>query len=286
MSSRKRRERRWWFLSFLVFLVCVSLVVKKWYGWYERSIYRRERSPISPQSSQPSKKHLLERSSPEREVAIVIDDVGGDLFIVKELLAVDAPLTFAVLPDSSRAREVASIIHQAGREVILHLPMEPEDPGKRSKGMLLSSMVEDELRQLLDEALKAVPFVSGVNNHMGSSFMQNEDKVEIVLKELKKRGLFFVDSLTTPNSTGMTVARELDLPFASRTMFIDNLMETPELLVDGLSRKKGPHILFGHPYRCTVEGMDKLVALLRERGFVIVSVSNIVKWRSNEHREK
>lgn len=219
-------------------------------------------------------------------MAIVIDDIGGDLLMVEELLAVNAPLTFAVLPDASHAKEAASVIHRAGREIILHLPMEPEDPGKRTRGMLLSTMGEDELGYVLDEALKAVPFATGVNNHMGSSFMKNKDKVDIVFRELKRRGLFFVDSLTTPHSAGLAVALELGLPFASRTMFIDSLMETPEVLIDGLSQKRGPHILIGHPYRSTVEGMGKLVALLRERGFVIVSASKVVKSRNDELPER
>jgi polysaccharide deacetylase 2 family uncharacterized protein YibQ len=139
-----------------------------------------------------------------RPIAIIIDDIGFDLRIVEELARIPAPIAFAVLPHTPHAAEAASFLHAAGKEILLHLPMEPrsypeESPGS---GALMVDMDERQIRKQVQENLAAVPYVSGVNNHMGSRFMGDEARLTMVMEELKKRGLYFVDSRTTPDSRG------------------------------------------------------------------------------------
>ena len=61
--------------------------------------------------------------------AIVIDDMGRDLEAAHKLLALDYPLTFSVLPYLRYTQMTAQEAHRGGREVMLHLPMEPEPSG-------------------------------------------------------------------------------------------------------------------------------------------------------------
>jgi hypothetical protein len=139
-----------------------------------------------------------------RPIAVIIDDIGFDLRIVEELAGIPAPIAFAVLPHSPHAAEAARFLHAAGKEILLHLPMEPrsypeESPGA---GALMVDMDEKQIRRQLQENLAAVPYVSGVNNHMGSRFMEDEARLTMVMDELKKRGLYFVDSRTSADSRG------------------------------------------------------------------------------------
>jgi len=104
------------------------------------------------------------------KVAIIIDDIGYDRRIAEKFLNLDAVLTFSLLPHSLFQDKIARKAHEKGFETMLHLPLEPleypsVDPGP---GALLTSMSPDELIIQLNKNLDAIPFIKGVNNHMGS----------------------------------------------------------------------------------------------------------------------
>src|SRR5271157_4206039 len=130
-----------------------------------------------------------EISQARKRVAILIDDIGYDLSPLYELLKIHASLTFAILPHYAHSVDAANILHRAKREILLHLPMEPhtfpdENPGM---GALLMSMNDRQIKEEVDKDLDAIPHISGVNNHMGSKFMEDEAKLNIVFRELKRR---------------------------------------------------------------------------------------------------
>jgi len=228
----------------------------------------------------------LEKSiSPQRQIAIIIDDIGNDLDSVKQLLETDLQLTFAILPFCRYSRESAQLLHKAKREILLHLPMEPmsyprEKPGE---GALFTDMNEKEILLQLEKNLSSVPHVSGVNNHMGSKFMTDEDKLELVFDWLKKNKLFFVDSLTTNNSKAVAVAQKVDLPMASRRIFLDNnrsyqaiykqLMEVAEKSAENNGL---PVIIIGHPYPETIRAIKDAKGAFQAKGVSVVPVSQLV----------
>jgi polysaccharide deacetylase 2 family uncharacterized protein YibQ len=250
---------------------------------------RRRSMPAEPRGKA-GKQETPARKSPVAgkkglEIAVIIDDIGFDLGAVEELAKIKAPIAFAVLPNAPHAAEAAGILHTAGREVLLHLPMEPrsypeESPGA---GALLADMDAGEIRRRIADNLAAVPHVSGVNNHMGSLFMEDEARLSVVMDELGKRGLFFVDSRTTPDSRGREAALRAGVRFAARTVFIDHapgyaaaLAQLTSLPPQG--REKGePLIMIGHPHPETVRALKQALPILREEGVRIIPVSAAVK---------
>ena len=218
----------------------------------------------------------------ETNIAIIIDDIGFDLPSVREILTIDAPIAFAVLPHAPYSITAAEILHGAGREILLHLPMEPHDPGKNpGPGALFCWMGEAEIRQQVEEDLAAVPHIIGVNNHMGSAFMEDEGKLAVVFGELKKRGLFFIDSRTTPHSEAGELALKMGIPFAARKVFIDNDKDhetTVKSLLGRLEKNSGNRmIMIGHPYPSTVLALKEAVSILKARGVAIVPPSEMVE---------
>jgi polysaccharide deacetylase 2 family uncharacterized protein YibQ len=214
-------------------------------------------------------------------IAIVVDDLGSDKRVGEELLRLDAPLTFSIFPSQPQSRRIAQQAHAQGREVILHLPMEPrgfplKDPGE---GALFIAMGErGELVRELRKDLDAVPFISGVNNHMGSRFMEHEAGVRVVLRELKKRGLFFLDSRTTPKSTGYQIARELSLRAGERDIFLDNETGVKDMEVQlekliRIARSHGKAIGICHPYPSTITSLKGMIAKIKKAGIQIVPLS-------------
>jgi polysaccharide deacetylase 2 family uncharacterized protein YibQ len=223
---------------------------------------------------------------PQRRVAIIIDDIGNDLKAVKELLEIESDITFAIMPLCRHTREAAEAVHKAHREVLLHLPMEPlsyprENPGN---GALFTDMNDDELIFQLNKDLASVPHVSGVNNHMGSKFMSNEKKLELIFDKLREKRLFFIDSRTTPNSKALSASKRSGLPVASRRMFIDNKRDYKEIykILEGVARNTrdgnvSPIIIIGHPYSETIKAIRDSAKLLRDNGVCVVPVSKLIQ---------
>ena len=224
-----------------------------------------------------------------RQLAIIIDDIGQDQAFLESLLQLDFPVTVAILPYCLHSRAAAEMAHRAGRDVLLHLPMEPQGYPARNpgEGALLTTMSEEELTAQLSRDLNAVPYVKGVNNHMGSRFMEDEARLEIVFRALGQRRLFFVDSRTTANTRAAESAEKADITFWSRDVFIDNNgdpEETYQLLIKAV-RTKGsgldqPMILIGHPYPGTLLALKRMLKDLSQENIELVSVSQL-RGRAN-----
>ncbi len=217
-------------------------------------------------------------------IAILIDDVGHNVTSLRRLLDIDADLSFAVLPRLQKSRQAALAISAAGREVLLHLPMEPHgypkvDPGV---GALLRSMRPQTLEMHFLEGLRDVPMLVGINNHMGSRFTEDVRSMRHVLKFIKRQGLFFVDSQTSPDSVAYREARRLGLRTAKRQVFLDHetdyagtLRQIEELA--RLAERRGAALGIGHPHPSTIKALEDALPSLKRRGLQIVRVSSIVE---------
>jgi len=246
-------------------------------GGEEKEAIREATPAPAPDSSQ--KNQVTQAGS--GAIAIIIDDIGFALAPVDKLLSIKAPLAFAVLPYSPHAEDAAAMIHAQGHELLLHLPMEPRN-GKHQPGpgALFRNMTEQDIRKQLNDDLAVVPFVVGVNNHMGSAFTEDEEKLIVVLKELRKKGFFFIDSRTTAASRAEDGARKTGIRFAARRLFLDN-DRNQELTFNNLldQVEKNRHsslVIIGHPYPSTVAALQEAVPVLQSRGVRIVPPSELV----------
>ncbi len=231
----------------------------------------REKKPVTPPPS----------SLPR--VAIIIDDLGYDEKLASKFLALDGIMSFSVLPHSPFQKSIAATIRRSGRDVLLHLPMEPVEyplinPGA---GALLSSMTPDDLLDQLRRNLDAVPFAVGVNNHMGSKLTQDPAKMRQIFTVLKRRDLFFIDSLTGPGSYCRQAARLLKLRFAQRHVFLDHIQDTNTIRFQikrliSIAKKHGKAIGIGHPYPATWEALNKELPNIKKQ-VKLVRVSELVE---------
>lgn len=217
------------------------------------------------------------------KVAIVIDDLGCNDAQSEELLKIDIPLTFSVFPLCRYSASIAQKAHAMGRDVMLHLPMEPyEYPEKNpGNGTLFLHMSNEKLLRKLGADIRSVPFIKGVNNHMGSRFTEDEEKMRVVLEELKERGLFFLDSRTSRNSVGYSMAKEMGVKAVGRDIFLDNNpdVESINAQIYKLARcsmKNGSAIGIGHPHPSTIEALKQSIPELKRKGIEVVPVSQLV----------
>lgn len=186
-------------------------------------------------------------------VAILIDDMGYNRRINNAFLKLEAPLSFSFLPTAPHTPKLAKKAKGLGKDVLVHLPLEPVnsaiDPGP---GVLRLSMDFDSMLQILRKDLDAVPGAIGVNNHMGSKFTTSKRGMELILTEIKRRGLFFVDSRTTHDSVAYVTARSMGIPAAERTVFLDHDTQKESIRREikkmvKLSMANGCALAIGHP---------------------------------------
>ena len=220
------------------------------------------------------------------QIAIVIDDAGLNLAGTARLNSLPPPLTISFLSYAGDLDRQTAGARRAGHELFLHVPMAPqsssEDPGPRA---LLPELAEDELVDRLRWALSRFNGFVGVNNHMGSRFTRDEGAMTILLRELKDRGLAFLDSRTTDASVGSVVAAQIRVPFAVRDVFLDHEIDTTEIMnqlsrLEELARRNGSAIAIGHPHKATLDVLESWLPSLAERGLVLVPVSAIIKRRA------
>ncbi len=217
-------------------------------------------------------------------VAIIIDDIGYREAIDKLFFKLPAKVTFSVLPYSPTGREFANTAHEAGYEILLHLPMEPEqypthDPGR---GKLLLAMSDEDIRKQTELNLDQVPHIVGVNNHMGSAFTENAGKMRVVLESIKSRNLFFVDSMTIPRSVAFGVARAEGLRTAARNLFLDYSPDYKQIcqqidLMGRVARAQGSAIAIAHPFENTYRALAERLPALIKAGIRVVPASNLVR---------
>lgn len=224
------------------------------------------------------KKKITPRVMEKKDkVAIIIDDLGYNRDALKYIRQIKEPLTLAVLPKLSFSREIAEKGQALGHEIILHLPLEPEKETEYlGPGAVMVNMGDKEIEAIINEDLKTVPYARGVNNHTGSRFTADSEKMKIVLQVLKNKNLFFVDSLVTPHSLGAKLGRELGLHVAERDVFLDNDREEEKIVnqfkeLVRISHKKGKAIGIAHPSAVTLKTLEKNLSLFNTVELVHVS---------------
>jgi polysaccharide deacetylase 2 family uncharacterized protein YibQ len=238
------------------------------------------KNDISPRELLPKPPKIAPAALPK--IAIIIDDIGYDKTIADKFLALNSVLTFSILPQSPYEKSIARSVHRKGYDVMLHLPMEPDEypminPGP---GVLLCSMSPSQLTHQLNEDLDAFPFITGVNNHMGSKMTTLSPQLHEIFSVLKRRGLFFIDSRTTPDTVCKPSAELLKIPFAQKDVFIDHDPE-PESIRKQIQRlisiaiNHGEAVGIAHPHEETYKILREMLPELKKKA-KLVHASDIV----------
>lgn len=222
------------------------------------------------------------------KLAIVIDDFGYNGEGTDAMLALPIPLTAAVMPFSEHTLEDAEKVQAAGKEVIIHMPMEsldgkPEWVGEKG---IFRNMDDEGIKARVEEAFTILPDAVGMNNHMGSAIMEDERCVGIILDVLKEHEGFFVDSVTTAKSQGRALTKEKGVPLLARRVFLDstddvevvkkNLRKAAEIAL-----KDGEVVAIGHVGpeggNVTVKAIECLIPELEKAGITFVAASELTK---------
>ena len=215
-------------------------------------------------------------------IVLIIDDLGFEGQPLERVMSLDPNVNCAILPNATKAAEFAEKLNARGYEILCHLPMEPRGSETPGRNAILTSMSDDEIARTTRENVGAVPHARGVNNHMGSAATADRRVMQSVLRALRD-GMYFVDSRTIGGSVAAQVARELNVPSAARSVFLDdgNITEaTVRKQLDALAaaaKRNGVAVGIGHPHPATMRVLAEELPQLRAQGYRFVRASEVVR---------
>ncbi|GEM_PF-751005 len=234
-------------------------------------------APVKRQASAPAVQHH------SGEIVLILDDVGFDHQPIDLAMKIDPNVNFSILPNGAEAQSFAEKLHENGFELLCHLPMEPLDyphqqPGRNA---ILTSMSDEEIAAKTRLNVESVPHARGVNNHMGSRATLDSRVMRDVLTALPK-DLYFIDSKTSEHSIAGRMAREMNIPTASRNVFLDDIqtesaVKKQVILLSAIAQQRGLAIGIGHPHPVTIRVLNAMAPELRAKGLRFVRASDAVR---------
>jgi polysaccharide deacetylase 2 family uncharacterized protein YibQ len=213
---------------------------------------------------------------------VVIDDAGNNLASLEPFLRFPGPLTIAVLPQLPHSAEAARRIRAAGKEVILHQPMEALGGQNPGPGAVFAGMSGEEIREIVNRNLDELWPVAGLNNHEGSRVTMDEEAMETVLSLCRERGIIFLDSRTTAETAAPEAAKKLGIKIGERDIFLDNSQDRDSMLYylnSGLRRaeEKGAAVMIGHTWSPALGPLlTELYQDLTARGYRFSTLSELL----------
>ncbi|SDL21525.1 divergent polysaccharide deacetylase family protein [Natronincola ferrireducens] len=222
------------------------------------------------------------------QVAIIIDDFGNLGNGTKEMLAIDRPLTCAIIPFLPYTKEDAVLAHGNGHEIIIHIPMEPHvgNPKWLGEKGITTNLSTEQIKTIIREAVEEVPFAVGVNNHMGSKATEDSRVMAAIIQVVKENNMYIVDSKTSINSVVKKIAEEYNVPILERAVFLDNEKSVGAIkkqlkTLGELAIKDGSAIGIGHVGPeggiITATAIKEMIPQLEKMGIEIVPVSHLTK---------
>ena len=217
------------------------------------------------------------------KLALIIDDCGQWDAIERGFIALPVPLTLSVLPDVHGTKTIAQAAADAGKGVMLHLPMETVSGMNPGPGKVTTEMTDEQIAAQVSGDLAQVPLAKGVNNHEGSKASADERVMRDVIDVVQKHGdLFFVDSKTSSTSVAAQVAAAAGVPNASRDVFLDNkedvaYSEAQLMQAAEIAKRTGSAIAIGHPRQTTLDAVRNLIPKLQAEGIEFVLVGSLTR---------
>lgn len=214
------------------------------------------------------------------KIVIIMDDIGNNISLGKRAVELPGAITYAILPHTPAAKKLAFYTTQLGqrKEVIVHMPMEADHHQHLGHGGLFAKHSQQQFISNLKSALDEVPFAKGLSNHMGSRLTALPDRMHWLMDELSKQGLYFVDSKTTGNSAAKNAAQDSQIPYLSRDIFLDHDPSPAAIRLAFekakiTAQKSGLAIVLAHPYRQTLDFLERTLPNLKHSNFQLINTS-------------
>lgn len=256
----------------------------------------QEKKLEKPKPVQPAKKEpVAVAARPEKPpvpkphkgtLIFVFDDAGHNLAQLQYFLRLPFPCTIAVLPRLAHSAEAARRIRAAGKECILHQPMQAINPNVNpGQGAIKPGMTAAQIRETLNKNIEELWPIAGMNNHEGSLITADENAMQAVLDTVAEKHIYFLDSRTNVHTVVPRIAKERNMVIWERSVFIDNdknrkAMENEIKKGLKIAEQRGCSIMIGHVFTVELaELLTEMYPTLVEEGY---SLSTIAQFAANK----
>ncbi len=233
---------------------------------------------------------LANVSADKPVLALVIDDLGYSFELAKQVLDLPGQHTFAIIPDTTYSKKIAEYAHKGGYELILHMPMQSLASGKHIESITLDdSMNEHEITSNVSTMLQEVPYIRGINNHMGSKLTELGYVMRPVMESIRQYNpdFYFLDSRTTAQSQAYQQALRAGLPSLKRDIFLDYDHNNPQTILEQFNRwlkkadSNGSAVAIAHPYSSTIELLRQKLPEIADR-YQFMTISQLIQHKQDK----
>lgn len=224
------------------------------------------------------------KPSPRYYIGLIIDDMGYRYQSGKRAINLPANVTYSFLPYSPHARKLANLANKNQKEIMLHIPMEANNGKVLGPGGLTTQMPKAVFDLELTHNLSAIPFIKGVNNHMGSLLTQKNEQMKWLMERLAEQEIYFVDSRTSVKSVALKAARQFGIRSETRDIFVDHdlsekAMQQQLNMVIKIAKRNGSAVVIGHPFPETIKVLEQWIPFAKAQGFEFVYMSRLLNIR-------
>jgi uncharacterized protein len=215
-------------------------------------------------------------------IAIVLDDWGYNASNLPIIEQIPYPITLSVLPNLPYSVKVADALHEKGFEIILHLPMEPQQKMNLEKNTILTTMDSQTIKSIIDHNVSTFPYLRGISNHMGSRATEDNRTMQVIMSALKDKNLYFLDSFVTSGSVAESEAFRSGVSFVKRDIFLDNQADAGYIRQQigklmARAKQHGYAVGIGHDRKLTLEVLQQSMPEIAKEGYKFVYLSEMVK---------
>ena len=226
--------------------------------------------------------HHEPAATAEAAIAIIIDDMGQQRGAGLRALSLPGAVALSFLPDTTFAHTQAELAFQRGKEVLLHLPLEPGGNARAYPTAITRGVGQPQLKAFFEEALASVPHARGVNNHQGSLMTELITPMNWLMEAIKEHpDLYFVDSRTSAGTVAYRAALAHHVPAGERSVFLDDVVD-PEAIRAQFHRllerahRSGRALAIGHPNHATLQVLEEELPKLASYGVRLVAPSELI----------
>jgi len=220
-------------------------------------------------------------------ISIIIDDLGYRYKEDLRALALPGPVAYAILPHAPHTKKMSLIAFQKGKDILLHQPMQAKEKNQYlGSGALTLNMTREEFLKTLNINISAVPNIIGINNHMGSLLTSHPGHMQWLMETIKTNGHFYIDSVTSDNSVAARLAKENNIPYLTRDVFLDN-KQNPAYIrgqfreLVKIAKLKGSALGIGHPHVSTIEVLSLLLLDVEKYGVKFIGIKSLIDRQTN-----
>lgn len=252
-----------------------------------------ERPPIQTEIVSADPEHSVvvpQISNDMPALAVVVDDCGFSMDLARRLASKGLRFTWAIIPNLRYSRETADMLTDDGVRFLVHMPMQAfgDASGKGGKSRAYAvgkGMSEQQVAAAMGPLIDSLEGAYGLNNHRGSLATEDRGLMESVMKVLRARDLFFLDSSTTKNTVAYTVAKSFGLDALRNNMFLDNIADREKVREQFLkaierTKKQGSLVAICHLRPETVAFIETIDdAFFTSQGVRLVDLKELVELR-------